>query len=166
MVERRVCTFCGDEIEPGTGRMYIKKDGVVYNFCSSKCFKNLVILKRVPRRTTWTRYYEREKQTRMKGAPELEEKPKPRKLKKPEKGGAEGKPEVKAEEKTPAKEEKVKAAEKKPAPKEEKKPAAPKKAEPAKKAQESKADMPKKETKAKSSEEAKESLGRTSPGSS
>src|SRR4030067_566828 len=97
MVERRVCTFCGDEIEPGTGRMYIKKDGVVYNFCSSKCFKNLVILKRVPRRTTWTRYYEREKQ----------------------------------------------------------KPAAPKKAEPAKKAQESKADMPKKETKAKSSEEAK-----------
>ena len=85
MVERRVCTFCGDEIEPGTGRMYIKKDGVVYNFCSSKCFKNLVILKRVPRRTTWTRYYEREKQTRMKGAPEPEEKPKPRKLKKLEK---------------------------------------------------------------------------------
>lgn len=66
MVERRVCTFCGDEIEPGTGKMYIKKDGVVYNFCSSKCYKNLVILGRVPRRTTWTRYYEREKSIRMK----------------------------------------------------------------------------------------------------
>jgi large subunit ribosomal protein L24e len=74
MVERRVCTFCGGEIEPGTGRMYIKKDGVVYNFCSSKCFKNLVELRRVPRRTTWTRYYEREKSVRMKGLPEVEEK--------------------------------------------------------------------------------------------
>lgn len=84
MVERRVCTFCGGEIEPGTGRMYIKKDGVVYNFCSSKCFKNLVELRRVPRRTTWTRYYEREKSVRMKGLPEVEEKPKARKVKKKE----------------------------------------------------------------------------------
>lgn len=84
MVERRVCTFCGGEIEPGTGRMYIKKDGVVYNFCSSKCFKNLVELRRVPRRTTWTRYYEREKSVRMKGLPEVEEKPKVRKVKKKE----------------------------------------------------------------------------------
>jgi len=84
MVERRVCTFCGGEIEPGTGRMYIKKDGVVFNFCSSKCFKNLVVLGRVPRRTTWTRYYEREKSVRMKGLPEPEEKPKARKVKKKE----------------------------------------------------------------------------------
>jgi len=68
MVERRVCTFCGVEIEPGTGRMYVRKDGVTYNFCSSKCFKNLVELKRVPRRVTWTRYYEREKQVRLKSA--------------------------------------------------------------------------------------------------
>lgn len=66
MVERRVCTFCGVEIEPGTGRMYVRKDGVTYNFCSSKCFKNLVELGRVPRRVTWTRHYEREKQVRMK----------------------------------------------------------------------------------------------------
>ncbi len=66
MVERRVCTFCGVEIEPGTGRMYVRKDGVTYNFCSSKCFKNLVELGRVPRRVTWTRHYEREKQIRMK----------------------------------------------------------------------------------------------------
>jgi len=69
MVERRVCTFCGVEIEPGTGRMYVKKDGVTYNFCSSKCFKNLVELGRVPRRVTWTRYYEREKSIRLKTAP-------------------------------------------------------------------------------------------------
>lgn len=80
MVERRVCTFCGGEIEPGTGRMYIKKDGVVFNFCTSKCFKNMIELGRIPRRTTWTRHYEREKQIRLKGAPEAALKPKARKL--------------------------------------------------------------------------------------
>ena len=85
MVERRVCTFCGDEIEPGTGKMYIKKDGVVYNFCTSKCYKNMVIMRRLPRRTTWTQYYAREKQIRMKGAPEaVTEAPKARKVKKAE----------------------------------------------------------------------------------
>ena len=152
MVERRVCTFCGIEIEPGTGRMYIKKDGVVYNFCSSKCYKNLVILGRVPRRTTWTRYYEREKQVRMKGAPEPEEKPKARKLKKEEKQEAEAKP----EEKAAAKEEKPKPSEKEAAPKEAKKTAAPKKKEPAKKPAEAKPVKPKKEAKPEPSEEGKE----------
>ncbi len=81
MVERRVCTFCGVEIEPGTGSMYIKKDGVIYNFCSSKCHKNLVHMGRVPRRTTWTRYYEREKGLRLKSATEAVE-TKTRKVKK------------------------------------------------------------------------------------
>jgi large subunit ribosomal protein L24e len=118
MVERRVCTFCGDEIEPGTGRMYIKKDGVVYNFCTSKCYKNLVILRRVPRRTTWTQYYAREKQVRMKGAPAPQEQaPKAKKIKKSEVEPAAKKEseQPKAEEKkeTP-KEEKPKAEEKKP----------------------------------------------------
>jgi large subunit ribosomal protein L24e len=83
MVERKICTFCGTEIEPGTGRMYIKKDGVVYNFCTSKCFKNLVVLGRVPRRQTWTRYYEREKAIRMKGIPvEQDAGPKAKKVRK------------------------------------------------------------------------------------
>jgi large subunit ribosomal protein L24e len=122
MVERRVCTFCGDEIEPGTGRMYIKKDGVVFNFCSSKCFKNLVVLGRVPRRTTWTRYYEREKQMRTKGQPAA---PKPAAAKKLRKGGEVAKKEAKPEEE-PAPEKKEEAPKKEPAPKSEKKPAAPK----------------------------------------
>jgi large subunit ribosomal protein L24e len=113
MVERRVCTFCGDEIEPGTGRMYIKKDGVIFNFCSSKCFKNLVILGRVPRRTTWTRFYEREKQVRMKGIAETAQPTKARKLKKSE---AKPKSEEEKEEKGPASEpeEKAKLKEQKP----------------------------------------------------
>ncbi|UCE45405.1 MAG: hypothetical protein JSU93_00470 [Methanobacteriota archaeon] len=68
MVERRVCTFCGKEVEPGTGRMYVKKDGVTHQFCTSKCFKNMIELKRVPRRTEWTSWHAREKQVRLKGA--------------------------------------------------------------------------------------------------
>lgn len=123
MVERRVCTFCGGEIEPGTGRMYIKKDGVVFNFCSSKCFKNHVELGRVPRRTTWTRYYEREKSVRMKGLPEAEEKPKAKKVKKKE------------EPKEPPQEKEVPAEqEEKPEAKEQPEDEAPAKKAPAKKA--------------------------------
>jgi len=66
MVERRVCSFCGDEIEPGTGRMFIKKDGTIYMFCTSKCFKNMIYLRRVPRKTEWTRVAQREKQSILK----------------------------------------------------------------------------------------------------
>ncbi|KAA0003866.1 MAG: 50S ribosomal protein L24e [Thermoplasmata archaeon] len=54
MVIKRVCTFCGGEIEPGTGMMYVKKDGTVYHFCSSKCKKNLLYLGREPRKVRWT----------------------------------------------------------------------------------------------------------------
>ena len=126
MVERRVCTFCGVEIEPGTGRMYIRKDGVTYNFCSSKCYKNLVELGRVPRRVTWTRYYEREKQVRLKSAP-AETPSKKRKVKKAKAKDEEAKPEAPAEEKSPAEAPEAPAEE----PKDEK--PAPKKAKAAKK---------------------------------
>jgi large subunit ribosomal protein L24e len=57
MVERRRCTFCGSEIEPGTGTIYVKKDGTLYNFCSTKCKKNLLNLKRIPRRTRWSQHF-------------------------------------------------------------------------------------------------------------
>ncbi|HEC94754.1 MAG TPA: 50S ribosomal protein L24e [Thermoplasmatales archaeon] len=57
MVERRICSFCGNEIEPGTGKLYIRKDGTVYHFCSSKCQKNLLKLKRIPRKVRWSRLY-------------------------------------------------------------------------------------------------------------
>jgi large subunit ribosomal protein L24e len=60
MATRRTCTFCGLEIEPGTGKMYVRKDGGIYHFCSSKCEKNQIKLKRVPRRTEWTERYIRE----------------------------------------------------------------------------------------------------------
>jgi large subunit ribosomal protein L24e len=55
-----VCSFCGDEIEPGTGKMYVKKDGAIFYFCSSKCERNQLKLGRVPRRVKWTKRYVKE----------------------------------------------------------------------------------------------------------
>jgi len=85
MVERRVCSFCGNEIEPGTGKMYVKIDGTIYNFCKNKCHKNLIDLHRIPRRTGWTQPHMREKSSQMAGkgkkAPKKGEKPK--KIRKP-----------------------------------------------------------------------------------
>ena len=57
MVEKRNCSFCGEPIEAGTGKMYVKKDGTIYNFCSNKCKKNRIDIGRVPRRTKWTVRY-------------------------------------------------------------------------------------------------------------
>jgi large subunit ribosomal protein L24e len=56
---RRSCSFCGNEIEPGTGKMFIKKDGTVFVFCSSKCQLNMLHLGRVPRWTPWTQAFRR-----------------------------------------------------------------------------------------------------------
>ena len=58
---RRSCSFCGNEIEPGTGKMFIKKDGTVFVFCSSKCQLNMLRLGRVPRWTPWTQAFRRAK---------------------------------------------------------------------------------------------------------
>jgi large subunit ribosomal protein L24e len=53
MVETYKCSFCGVQIEPGTGKMYVKKDGSTFYFCSSKCQNNFR-LRRVPRKVLWT----------------------------------------------------------------------------------------------------------------
>lgn len=68
MVETRKCSFCYGTIEPGTGKMYVKKDGTVLNFCSNKCHKNMIELKRVPRTTAWTEKAIAEKKIRTKSA--------------------------------------------------------------------------------------------------
>ena len=57
-MERRICSFSGEEIEPGTGMMYVKKDGTVLYFRDSKCRKNFLKLGRVPRRVRWTKLFE------------------------------------------------------------------------------------------------------------
>jgi len=51
------CSFCGKQIEPGTGMLYVKKDGTVLYFCSHKCRTNMIKLKRVPRRVRWSGRY-------------------------------------------------------------------------------------------------------------
>jgi len=88
MVEKRNCSFCGNPIEPGTGKMYIRKDGTIYTFCSNKCKKNRIDLGRVPRRTRWTVRYSELKASSLKrkrGAeeeePDDEDKPKARLVK-------------------------------------------------------------------------------------
>ena len=57
MPERRVCSFSGDEIEPGTGTMYVRRDWSILWFKNSKSRKNMVHLKRNSRRVKWTRHY-------------------------------------------------------------------------------------------------------------
>lgn len=57
MPERRICDFTGEEIEPGTGMMFVKRDGTVLWFKDSKTRKNMLKLKRNPRRFKWTKHY-------------------------------------------------------------------------------------------------------------
>ena len=50
MPERRICSFSHEEIEPGTGIMFVKRDGSVLWFKDSKARKNMLKLGRNPRR--------------------------------------------------------------------------------------------------------------------
>jgi large subunit ribosomal protein L24e len=68
----RKCSFCGAPIEPGTGSMYVKKDGTVLFFDANKCYKNMIELKRVPRTTAWTEKAAIEKAARIKAAEKKE----------------------------------------------------------------------------------------------
>jgi len=60
------CSFCGAEIERGTGKIYVKKDGKIFYFCKMKCEKNMLKLKRSSRHIKWTELYRKEKASRIK----------------------------------------------------------------------------------------------------
>ncbi|MBD3361208.1 50S ribosomal protein L24e [Candidatus Woesearchaeota archaeon] len=47
------CSFCKKEIKPGTGKMFVKKDGKLFYFCSRKCEMHALKLKRKPANMTW-----------------------------------------------------------------------------------------------------------------
>jgi large subunit ribosomal protein L24e len=47
------CSFCSAEIEKGKGLMYVKRDGTSLYFCSGKCKKHTLKLKRKARLTKW-----------------------------------------------------------------------------------------------------------------
>lgn len=55
------CSFCGYPISKAMGMTYVKKDGTTYNFCSSKCEKQQLKLKRSNRVVPWTKQYRKEK---------------------------------------------------------------------------------------------------------
>jgi large subunit ribosomal protein L24e len=53
------CTFCGDELRQGTGKMYVFSNGKIAYFCSNKCEKNQLKLGRTARNLKWTNMYEK-----------------------------------------------------------------------------------------------------------
>ena len=55
------CSFCNNIIEKGTGKIFVEKSGKMLNFCSTKCEKNLLKLKRKGHKTKWTRTYRKRK---------------------------------------------------------------------------------------------------------
>ncbi len=53
----RNCNFCNRKIKPATGTMLIKNDGSILYFCSDKCRKNMLKLRRDARKLKWTEKY-------------------------------------------------------------------------------------------------------------
>ncbi|RLF24441.1 MAG: 50S ribosomal protein L24e [Thermoprotei archaeon] len=51
------CSFCGRVIEPGRGMIFVRNDGTILRFCSSKCRKNMLYLRRNPKKLKWTEKY-------------------------------------------------------------------------------------------------------------
>ncbi|MFH0860088.1 MAG: 50S ribosomal protein L24e [Candidatus Altiarchaeota archaeon] len=66
------CEFCGGGIQPGTGSIFVTVKGKAYHFCSNKCEKNMLKLKRKPRKTKWTAEYRKEKAIRVKSLKDAE----------------------------------------------------------------------------------------------
>ena len=60
------CYFCGEIIERGTGKIFVKKDGTFFNFCSNKCEKNMFKLKRLPQKVKWTQAFHKAKRIKKK----------------------------------------------------------------------------------------------------
>ncbi len=48
------CFFCGIDAREGTGVLYVTKTGKKHFFCSSKCEKNQLKLKRKAGKQKWT----------------------------------------------------------------------------------------------------------------
>jgi len=47
------CFFCNREIKKATGKMFVTRTGQVLYFCSSKCEKNALKLRRNPKKVRW-----------------------------------------------------------------------------------------------------------------
>lgn len=49
------CSFCGKEMTENEGLIYVQADGKTRRFCSSKCSRNAIKLKRQPRKVKWVK---------------------------------------------------------------------------------------------------------------
>lgn len=49
------CSFCNQELKPGTGVMFVRNDGKIFYFCSSKCEKNMLKLGRKGSKVKWVK---------------------------------------------------------------------------------------------------------------
>jgi large subunit ribosomal protein L24e len=54
------CSFCGNKLELGTGKMFVSTSNKIFYFCSKKCEKNWE-MGRNPKKLKWTKSYEKEK---------------------------------------------------------------------------------------------------------
>ncbi|MFT4310618.1 MAG: 50S ribosomal protein L24e [Candidatus Woesearchaeota archaeon] len=57
------CSFSGDDLAPGKGIMFVKKDGKILHFANSKCMKNFM-MGRKARKVRWTADARKAKQER------------------------------------------------------------------------------------------------------
>lgn len=56
------CSFCGKNIERGTGKIFARNSGKLLYFCSTKCEKNMLKLGRKPRHVRWTEEWKKERE--------------------------------------------------------------------------------------------------------
>jgi len=61
------CSFCNTVISKVAGKMYVKTDGTIFYFCSSKCQNNFK-LKRNPKNVGWVRKKQTSKKEAAKNA--------------------------------------------------------------------------------------------------
>ena len=54
------CSFCGHQLEKGTGKMFVWISGKIDYFCSRRCEKNVLKYHRNPLRTKWTQAFRKE----------------------------------------------------------------------------------------------------------
>ena len=67
------CIFCGKEEYAFKGLHLIKNDGTIAYFCSSKCRRNALNLKRDKRRIRWTKAF-RDGRKKVRGEESIEQK--------------------------------------------------------------------------------------------
>ena len=53
------CSFCGNNIKPATGKMLIQTYGKILYYCSMKCEKNMLKLRKKARELKWTKHYQK-----------------------------------------------------------------------------------------------------------